>query len=149
MSHHYSSPTHPHTQSQYLGSHKAPGWTGPTTCSVPNPPVSHHLCPIQSPHRESSTMGTENAGRIGRNNPTTFLLFPPSSVRNKQPHPGMPTRVPTSKLGSSQLCFRDHLCDLASLPLTSEIRVIVLVREAECFERRGSGNRFSSSRPLF
>lgn len=104
----------------------------------------HILCPKScssvSPHLKSSTVGTENAGRIGRNNLTTFLLFPQLSVRNKQPHPGMPTRVPTSKLGNSRLCFWDHLCGLASLPLTSEIRVIVLVREAECFERRGSGN---------
>lgn len=56
----------------------------------------------------------------------------------------MPTRVPAPKLGS-----RDHLCGLASLPLISEIRAIVLVREADCLRWEALGTHIPSTRSLF
>lgn len=52
---------------------------------------------------------------------TMFFLLLPLSERNKQPNPGMASSFLTG-----------HLCGLASLSLASEIRITVLVREAEC-----------------
>lgn len=52
----------------------------------------------------------------------------------------MPTTGPSPKPGRSWLFFRDPFSELASLLLTSEIRIKVLVREAQCFEMREFAN---------
>lgn len=108
--------------------------------SIPNPIHLYSILPL---HMESHGGHSKCWPNWAKLNLTTFFLFPPSSNRNKQPQSGMPTRGPAPKPESSWLSFRDHLCGLASLPLTSEIRVIFLVREAECFEMRGFGNTYS------